>query len=146
MGDFEEIYQENYKKAVIPAVVDNSNDISKKILKMAICTQKIGFTLTFAKMWHDEDPDTLFHYFVKFIADNFEKNDKIIIFPEFTVKGILHFHGIIYNCYQRYINKKLKDWRKTYGIVKMEYAITEKWESYIQKDVTSTGYPVYVNI
>ncbi len=144
MSDFEEKYQSNYIMAIIPEKVDNSA-IEKKIQSFAKCTQKVGFTLTFSRMWQEEDPDTLYRYIQKYIKEYFDKIDYVVV-PEFTSSGIMHFHGIIYNCYQRVINKVLNEWRKLYGYIKIENHITDKWEKYICKDINEVGYAVITNI
>ncbi len=145
--EFEKQYQSNYTKASVPInICECNHSIENKIKKMVSCTQKIGFTLTFAKMWHDEDPDTLYKYFTDYIYKEFPCKIEYIIAPEFTSSGILHFHGIIYNCYQRCVNKLFTKWRKNYGFIKMEYKITEHWESYILKDMDNIGFPVNTNL
>ncbi len=147
MGDFEEKYNKLYEKAIIKDNICECNvNIEKKIQKMSVCTQKIGFTLTFSKMWHEEDLDTLYKYFIEYVQKNFGTDTKYIIAPEFTSAGIMHFHGIVYSCYQRCVNKKFVDWRKTFGFVKMEYKISEHWEKYITKDMCNIGYPVSTNV
>lgn len=142
--DFQRKYDANYQMAIIPVKVDNSA-IEKKIKSFANCTQKVGFTLTFSKMWQDEDPDTLYKYIQDYIEKYFDKIQYVLV-PEFTSSGIMHFHGIIYNCYQRTINKVLNEWRKTFGFIKIESHITDKWEKYICKDIFDVGYPVITNL
>jgi len=109
-------------------------------------TQKIGFTLTFDSSYHSENPDLLYQNLLNYVTEHFEKSIKYIITIEFTSSGILHFHGVIYDCYQRYVSKILKNWRKTYGFVKIEWKISPKWEEYIIKDVDRIGYPALNNL
>lgn len=145
--EFKKAYEANYAKATVRSdVCDCNKNIESVIKRMSLCSQKIGFTMTFAKMWHDEDPDTLYKYFQDYIKTNFESDAQYIIAPEFTTHGVMHFHGIMYNSYQRFVNKMFTDWRKQYGMIKMEYTITEHWENYITKDMDNIGYPVVTNL
>ncbi len=123
-----------------------NDNIKKSLLKHKSSTQRSGFTLTFKPIYHEYDPDELYEFIVRYCEQNFHKKDPYIIFPEFTSSGILHFHGVVYNCYQRYISSCLKEWRRQYGYVKIEWTIKNEWLDYIQKDMNKTGYAVIDNI
>lgn len=145
-SEFEEEYNKNVMQpAKIPKCICNKH-IPAVIQKYSICTQKIGFTLTFNKNYHEIDSDILYNFLLKFIKQYFGSEIEYIIAPEYTDKGVIHFHGIIYNCYQRYINRILNKWRDQYGFIKMEYKISPKWEEYIIKDMDAVGYPIVTNI
>lgn len=146
MDDFKKDYNNTFQKAypLMPKLC-NRDKLEKQINKMSSCSQKIGFTFTFDKSYHNLDPDILYNYIKKYILEHLN-GIEFIVATEFTKSGIMHFHGIIWNSYQRTVNKSFKEWRKTYGFVQLEYRISEKWEIYILKDIDISGYPTITNI
>lgn len=95
-----------------------------ELIKQNKCTQKYGITLTFSTKWHIEDALTL-HRIVqtKMARSTVCKNIKYILFPEYTAKGILHYHGIIFSCYQTPFIRFSKWWKRSFGHTKEELEI-----------------------
>ncbi len=96
--------------------------ILKAMAGIQVIDQKYGITLTFNKRFHRDDPNYL-HKLTKLFFVKYNQDFKYIIFSEFTKKGILHFHGVIWNCYQLPFIKMANAWTKRYGYVKKELNI-----------------------
>ncbi len=131
---------------------DTSNVCRNKILNRLNnifddYTQVYGITLTF-KLKFSDYCDEVLHREIKERIDKSTlfKQTKYVLFPEYTQKGTLHYHGIIYDCYQVEYMKCVKWWRRNYGFVKPELKIKypKKWIQYITKDLGKTGlYTLY---
>ena len=63
------------------------------------------------------------------------------MFPEFTKKGHLHYHGIVWDCTQYTFLELIKWWRREFGYAKSELKINnlDKWSKYIIKDYNISG-------
>lgn len=131
--------------------------IWKKLVEQNKITQKYGVTLTFSPKWHNEDPLELHRIVIdKMNRSTVCKDIEYIIFPEFSKKGQLHYHGIVFNCYQLPFIRFSKWWKRTFGFAKVEleiryYLCQDKigvciqkrasrcWCHYITKDNGKTG-------
>ncbi len=95
-------------------------NIFAKLEKVNCFTQKYGLTLTFRSSFHRDDP----LYLHRLIEQEFSKyNDEFsyICFPEFTKKNNnLHYHCVIWNCYELGIITFCKRWQRKFGIYKLE--------------------------
>ncbi len=126
---------ENKKKRIAPNVIRQHyfnimvNNINR--------TDKYGITFTFARKWHDEDTIELHRLITKKIGSSrLFKKCSYKIYPEFNSKGVLHYHGFIYGCYQIHVDKINKWWKRTYGyITKIEYSIRYPYCGNINKCV-----------
>ncbi len=146
MTTFEQQFDETFKKAVIGKICKCNDNVSSKLKSYAMCSQQIGFTLTFDSSYHNLDSDVTYQFMLNYVNEHFKEDDKYIITTEFTKSGVLHFHGIVFNAYQRYVSKLLVEWKKIYGMVRMEFSITSKWRDYIIKDMDIVGYPVILTL
>ncbi len=144
MATFEEAYNKTFSKAIVGKCECNKN-LEKYISNYKNCSQKIGFTLTFDTSYHNEDSDILYEYVKEYVKKHFLSYPHLVA-TEFTTSGVMHFHGVFYNLYQRCVVKILRQWKKTYGFIKIEYTITPKWEQYIIKESDKIGYPCIHNL
>lgn len=105
-------------------------------------SQICGFTLTLCKTFH-EDEDIFLHRYIHRSISNSRiwKGKKYIIFPEYTARGILHYHGIMWGEYDSEVMRCIKWWKRKYGFVKPELRINSKanWIKYITKDYGRNG-------
>lgn len=118
-----------------------TNDLKKIFLDHS---QVYGCTLTYKKKYHEEYPRDLHRNTYECIMKSriWKRNKvKFYLIPDFTKKGILHYHGIIYNVYKVDAVSIMKWWRRNYGFAKFEDNIkySDKWIQYITKDVGTTG-------
>ncbi len=105
-------------------------------------SQYSGFTLTLKTKYHDDDPVWLHrHIHNTILKSRIWKGKIFCLRPEFTKKGVLHYHGIIFDEYQTTVLQLLNWWRRNYGFVKPELKIrhNKKWIEYMFKDYFSTG-------
>ena len=112
--------------------------------------------MTFKPLFHDEDPME-FH---KIIYDKLFKSkiwENYIIFPEFTDKGILHYHGVFFDIYECKFVRMANWWRRQFGFTRNELKINTYdclkiincvhsdpdgkhcWKHYISKSYGKTG-------
>ncbi len=95
-------------------------NILAKLKLVDLYSQKYGLTLTFSRGFHNDDP--LFLH--KLIIKEFAKwNDKFryIGFPEFSKRNNqLHYHFIIWGCYELEIVTFCKRYQRKFGIYKLE--------------------------
>ncbi len=141
--------------------VDVFSTIWEKIHKVNKVTQKYGVTLTFKRKFHDIDPLELHRMVIKKMGNSrMCKKINYILIPEFTSKGQLHYHGIVWDSYQLPFIKFSKWWKRTYGFSKEELDIRyyfcgsidykkclqkevskakHCWSHYITKSVGKTG-------
>lgn len=105
-------------------------------------SQIYGITFTFKPKFYTLDPDHL-HSLVR---SRIEKSTvcrkcKYYLIPQFTPKGNLHYHGVVYDCYQVPFMKMVKWWRRNFGFSKPELTIRhyDKWIRYITRDMYITG-------
>ncbi len=114
----------------------------KQLKKIEQFTDVCGFTLTLKKKYHNDD-DKWIHRYIQNKIDNSRvwKGIKYIIIPEFTKKGVLHYHGVIWDSYQIKVMTCIKWWRRTFGFAKPELKINNynNWMKYITKDYNKTG-------
>ncbi len=97
------------------------DNIWSKICLINKHSQKYGITLTFSSKWHIEDSLTLHRIVIsKITKSTVCKNINYIFFPEFTKGGILHYHGIIWDCYQLPFIRFSRWWSRTFGFTKPE--------------------------
>ncbi len=116
--------------------------IIKQLVSKGNLTQKCGFTLTLKKLYHDDNDKWLHNYIENTLLNSRCWKDKeYIMFPEYTQKGILHYHGVMYNEYQSEFLRCIKHWRNKFGFAKPELEIKhyDKWIDYITKDYGKTG-------
>lgn len=111
-------------------------------------SQLSGFTLTLSKKYHNDD-DYWLHCKIRseLRKSTVWKNKSYIIFPEFTKKGTLHYHGIMWNEYEADVMRCVKWWRRKYGFVKPELQINNRknWLKYITKDYGKVGLCIISN-
>jgi len=113
--------------------------LNNEIVKFS---QKVGVTLTFKKDFITLDPISLHRYVeLKLIRSSIWNKLNYILYPEYTKAGNLHYHGLIYNCYDTEAIRAVKWWRRTFGYVKPELEIRhyDKWSEYITKDIGKVG-------
>ncbi len=124
-------------------------DILWKLKEIEKFTDVCGFTLTLKRSFHHDD-DKWMHRYVQHKIDNSRvwRNIKYIIIPEFTKKGVLHYHGVIWDSYEVEVLRCLKWWRRTFGFVKPELKLNNyiNWMNYIIKDYGRTGLWTLYNI
>ncbi len=112
-------------------------------------TQVSGATFTLKRKYHDDDDVWLHRYIHRsIIRSRIWKDKEFILIPEYTKKGILHYHGVIFNSYESEVMKMIKWWRRLYGFVKPELKIIniENWTKYITKDYGKTGLWTIYNV
>ncbi len=106
-----------------------------------------GATFTLKPKWHDEDPKTIHRYIHEKIAKSrLWRKEHYMLFPEFTKKGVVHYHAIFWDIYQApYINL-IQWWRRTFGFAKVELKINHinAYIRYMTKDYGNVGlYTIY---
>ncbi len=121
--------------------------IHKMLKYVQKCSDLKGATLTFKRKWHDED-QTVLHRIVheKIVKSKLWKGKKFILFPEFTKKGVVHYHCLFWDIYQAPFVKLIQWWRRTFGFAKMELEIRHPkcYIDYITKDYEKVGlYSIY---
>ncbi len=101
-----------------------------------------GCTLTLKNKFRDDD-DVYIHRYIdnKIKSSRVWKDVKYILLSEFSPDGKLHYHGIIYGCYQFSFLRCVKWWRRIFGFVKPEINIKNRtnWFKYILKDYKKSG-------
>jgi len=121
---------------------------SKEVLNLKLssiidnCTQICGFTLTLKKKFHNDDDKYIHRLVSKKIKDSkVWKDIKYMIFPEYTKKGNLHYHGIIWDEYDYTVIQLMKWWRRQFGFAKPELKLNSpyNWIQYITKDYGQVG-------
>lgn len=116
--------------------------IKDKLLLFNKSSQCYGVTLTFKTKFHSDDPRWLHVYVINLLNRSYLwQHKKYILYPEFTKKGILHYHGCIKDIYQCEFIKLCLWWSRTFGYVKPELTINNfhNWSTYITKDLGKTG-------
>lgn len=99
------------------------DNILSQMEKTDCFTQKYGLTLTFKKSFHLDDPLYLHKTTDKFMS-KYKNEFKYIGFPEFTKKNHnLHYHFIIWDCYELPLVTFSKRWQRKFGISKLENPI-----------------------
>lgn len=151
--EFDACYKDFWKKSPmcdIPVtddlVKEHEKQLMKVISKNSICSQVVGFTLTFKPSYHHLDPDDLYTHGVTFFTQDMFKAVDFIALPEFMKSGILHFHGLVWNLYNKQVAKLFRLWWSDYGFVKIEWHIRsyDNWTNYIRKSLHDVGYiPFY---
>ncbi len=105
-------------------------------------SQVAGFTLTLKKKYHEDDPVWMHRYIHKSLqSSRIWKDKNYILFPEFTKRGVLHYHGIMWDEYQVEVIRSINWWRRKYGFVKLEKKINNlrSFLTYITKDYNTVG-------
>ena len=136
------------------------------MIKTLDFSEKYGITFTFGKKFHSDNPLFLHRLIDRKIGKSrLWSKCKYILYPEFNASGILHYHGMIYDCPQLQMSRINIWWKRTYGsITKIEYSIRyaycgneEKciqsnksnakycWLHYVSKDVGNTGLWIIYN-
>ncbi len=111
-------------------------------------SQVYGITVTLSKKYSLDDPLQM-HRFIqrKINRSRLWKARKYILIPEFSeINSNLHYHGLIYDCYELEAVRLSKWWKREFGFTKLEKEIRhpEKWSTYILKDINTTGlWPLY---
>ncbi len=83
-----------------------------------------GFTLTFKCKYDNADPRDLHKYVEKkLIRSTLWKKHNYIMFPEFTKKGQIHYHGVIQCPYDLNFARCMKMWQRLFGFVQKEFTI-----------------------
>ncbi len=126
--------------------------ITKKLKTLSIYTHVYGITLTFKKSFKMDDPQWLHRHIHIWLNQTKWKKLNYILFPEFTSKGDLHYHGVVWDCYQAPFLQRVCSWQRKFGFVKPELQLntyhcglppkqTNKccWYHYIIKDHGKTG-------
>lgn len=116
--------------------------LTKRIRELEKVSQIGGFTLTFSKKFKNEDPRWLMRYVQEKINNSrVWKGKEYILLPEFTKNGDLHFHGVLWNCYQVELLQLTRWWSRSFGFTKPEIEIAnyDNWIRYIFKDYGKTG-------
>lgn len=114
----------------------------KKLIEIENFTDVCGVTFTISRKFHSMDPKDLHRMiYEKLGASRLYKDKNYILIPEFTSKGILHYHGVIWGSYQCHVMKLVNWWRRTYGFVKVELELRNylNWINYMLKDYGKTG-------
>ncbi len=156
---------ENVRKSYSAQVVRRA--CFQAMIKILEYDEKYGITFTFKKSFHGDNPLFLHRLIDQKIASSrLWKECKYILYPEFTAGGILHYHGLIYDCSQLQMSRINIWWKRTYGtITKIEYSIryaycgTEHectqinksnakscWLHYVSKDSGKTGLWIIYNL
>ncbi len=105
-------------------------------------TQCSGFTFTLKKKFHDEDPIYIHRLVIdKINRSTIWKDKRYILIGEFTKKGIIHYHGIMLDEYQREVIRCTNWWRRNFGFAKPELKINSRksWITYMYKDYGKSG-------
>lgn len=97
-------------------------NIIKQLCSLQVFTQKYGITLTFKSSFHSDCPLFL-HKLARDFFKDYDSKFKYVLFPEFTQKGNLHYHGVIWSCYELPLMQCIKRWKRKYGISKIENPI-----------------------
>lgn len=139
----------------------------KAMIKMLDFSEIYGITFTFRQSFHGDNPLFLHRLIDQKIArSRLWRGCKYILYPEFNASGILHYHGIIYDCPQIVMTRLNNWWKRNYGtITKIEYSIryafcgtealcTQKnksnakhcWLHYVSKDSGKTGLWIIYNL
>ncbi len=143
---FELLDQTQRKNSHIPEkdVYNPSKEVVLKHLNNLINNSSdiCGFTLTLKKKYHNDDDKWMhrqIHNGIRMSRVWYDK--KYILFPEYTKKGVLHYHGVMWDEYQTEVMRCIKWWRRKYGFAKPELKINNKnnWIKYITKDYGNTG-------
>ncbi len=120
--------------------VETVNKILTKVIDSDLMMS--GFTLTLKKKYHNDD-DKYIHRLIatKLIKSKIWNNKSYVLFPEYSAKGNLHYHGVMWNEYQFEVMRCVKWWRRHFGFVKPEMELHSKynWLKYIIKDYGKTG-------
>ena len=123
--------------------------ITNIITKVAPYTEVYGATLTFNRKWHKETAQDLHHIVITKLDKNRSlKKMSYYMRPEFTTKGLLHYHLIAYDTYQIHLANFARFWRRKFGFVKLELQLTNKnaWTEYIMKSYGLVGLHSISNI
>lgn len=121
---------------------DGRNYIKNILRKAVVNSQCYGFTLTFRSKLVQGDPIVLHRSVQRYLARSQPwMRVNYIMFPEFTKKGCLHYHGLTWNSYQAPVIKCMASWRRKYGFVKLELVLrsTGNWVTYISKCSLDSG-------
>ncbi len=127
--------------------------ILSQLISLKNNTQLYGITLTFKKKFKMDDPRWLHCLIERWLKQTKWKELNYILFPEFTPKGDLHYHGVIWDSYEAPFLQRVRAWQRKYGFVKPELKLnTYKcenglstklnkccWYHYIIKDHGKTG-------
>lgn len=97
-------------------------NIQNQLVLLSKVSQKYGVTLTFKKKFHYDDP-LFMHRMVDTFFRDFRKKFNFVLFPEFNSSAQLHYHGVIWGCYQLPFMVMVKRWRRKYGFVKVELSL-----------------------
>lgn len=120
-----------------------SNAILNSVQLLLIeCSQISGFTLTFKKKYHEDDDLELHRYVEQYLLKSKCWNKtQYVLFSEYTSKGNIHYHGVMFNQYQINVMKCIKSWRRKFGFVKVELEIrnVRNWYDYITKNYGKIG-------
>ncbi len=116
--------------------------IEEQLKNLENLSEVSGFTLTLRQKYHEID-DLEMHRYIhkKILKSRVWKNLNYIIIPEYTAKGALHYHGVIYDSWEFNVMRCIKWWRREFGFAKPELKLksVKNWVKYIQKDRNKTG-------
>lgn len=127
--------------------------------KIKYNTLKYGITITidpcypyknrrFKSMSDDRKHTVVKMIIEKYVSKN-NLNMQYIIIPEYSNKsGHLHYHGIVWNCYQKTFSNFVRKLRGYVGFCKPEMKINhyDEWIKYIFKDYGKSGLSTIINI
>ncbi len=116
-------------------IIKKLSDIIKKH------SQLCGITLTLKMRFQDRDPKNMHLDIQKKIVNSKVWDNKYVLIPEFSPKGHLHYHGIIYDHYNVGVVRMSNMWARTFGFTKIEFTLhhPSEWIKYMMKDLGKTG-------
>lgn len=135
-------FTDSEEEAIRQDVLACKGVIMDKLNKVIKFSDMCGFTLTFRREYHNDDPAYL-HRLVenRILKSRVWKDVKYMMFCEYTKNGILHYHGCTWDCYQIQVIRIINWWKRSFGFAKPETDVKhpDKWIEYITKDYGKSG-------
>ncbi len=95
------------------------NNILKQLIKVNNSSQKYGLTLTFRSSFNLDDP-LILHRVTEEFMNKYNAKFQYIGFAEFTKRGNIHYHLVIWDCYLLPLISFCKAWQRKFGIYRLE--------------------------